>query len=296
MQAISDRGLLTPNLDLVFVLLWTFITGMFVFIPPLAYSLARPIAGLIFIFIVPSYALIAALFPEQNRISGFERMMLVLGMGFPIISLIGLGLGFSQWGAQLNSIAISASIFTFFCVVVAGVRRRSLPLEERFFVRFERVAPLKDTIFPRSEGRLDKTLSVVLVIAIVAAASALTFAIVAPKQGERLTEFYLLGPNGQAGNYSTNYSLGEQEPTTVGIVNHEYQTETYNLVVKLNDSNQSTTLYSQNVTLADNQSFVKQIEIKPDRIGNDMKLEFLLYLDNSNVPYEETHLWINVTR
>jgi uncharacterized membrane protein len=295
MQAISDRGFLTTNLDLVFVLLWTFITGVLIFIPPLTYSLARPIAGLVFIFIVPSYALIAALFPEQNRISGFERMMLVLGTGFPVISLICLGLDVSRWGVQLNSIALSASILTFFCVMAAAVRRRSLPLEERFFIRFERAARLKEIIFPRSEGRLDKTLSVILVVSIVAAASVFTFAIVSPKQGERLTEFYLLGLNGQAGNYSTEYHLGEQEPTTVGIINHEYRTETYKLVAKLNDSNQSTTLYSQEVTLADNQSLVKQIEIKPDRIGNDMKLEFLLYLDNSSEPYRETHLWINVT-
>jgi uncharacterized membrane protein len=46
-------------------------------------------------------------------------------------------------------------------------------------------------------------LSVILAVSIVVAVSVLAFAAVSPKQGERLTEFYLLGSAGLARNYST---------------------------------------------------------------------------------------------
>jgi len=38
---------------------------------------------------------------------------------------------------------------------------------------------------------------------------------------EPFTEFYILGPEGKADNYPTDYVLGENGTVIVGIVNHE---------------------------------------------------------------------------
>ena len=52
-----------------------------------------------------------------------------------------------------------------------------------------------------------------------------------PKQGETFTEFYILGPGGQASNYPTNITVGQNASVIIGIVNHEQKTVNYNLIV-----------------------------------------------------------------
>ncbi len=294
-RSVNGDGLLSANADLVFVLLWTFATVLFVLIPASIFVVVRALAGLVFVFLVPSYAFVAAVFPQRN-ISGFERAMLVLGLSFPIVSLICLGLDFSQLGVQLDTIVASTAEFTVFCTIVAGIRRSFVPIEERFSIAFGALFRLKKAIFPASARRVDKTLSIALIVSIIIAVSALTFAAVSPKQGERFTDFYLLGSAGTAGNYSTEYRLGEQKTIIIGIANHEYRTQTYNRVVKLINNTQTTDLYSDNVTLAHNQTLETPIKIKPDLVGNNQKLEFYLFVDNSSIPYRENHLWVNVTR
>jgi uncharacterized membrane protein len=118
-----------------------------------------------------------------------------------------------------------------------------------------------------------------------------------PKQGEKFTEFYILGPDGKADKYPTKYTLGDQKPVIVGVVNHEYRNVTYDLIVSLNDSTTVSNIYSEQLTLGDNQTWEKNINLMPDRIGTNMKMEFLLYADgNMTTPYRECHLWVNVTQ
>jgi uncharacterized membrane protein len=122
------------------------------------------------------------------------------------------------------------------------------------------------------------------------------YVVAVPKQGEKFTEFYLLGPGGKADNYPTNFHLGDTKPVIVGIADHEYRNVTYDLVVRLNDSVRATQLYSEQMTLADNQTLEKHINLTPDRSGTNMMMEFLLYADgNMTAPYRELHLWVNVT-
>jgi len=48
-----------------------------------------------------------------------------------------------------------------------------------------------------------------------------------PKQGDKYTEFYILGPGGMASDYPTNLTIGQEGNITIGIANHEYRTVTY---------------------------------------------------------------------
>ena len=60
------------------------------------------------------------------------------------------------------------------------------------------------------------------------------YVIVTPKEGEKFTEFYVLGSRGKAEEYPINLTLGKAGAVIKGIINHEYATVTYPLELKLN--------------------------------------------------------------
>lgn len=74
---------------------------------------------------------------------------------------------------------------------------------------------------------LDKILTVILIIAIIMAAALTIYVIITPKKGEEFTEFYILGEGGNASNYPSSLSAGEEGTVIVGVVNHEYETVAY---------------------------------------------------------------------
>jgi len=143
-----------------------------------------------------------------------------------------------------------------------------------------------------SKLNFDKTLSVILIIVLIIAVAATIYIIVFPQPGEKFTEFYILGPNGKAGDYPTNLTAGESGNVTIGIVNHEYANTTYQLKVMLN----KTVLKDENITLANNEKKEIPFTFKPSTAGNNQKLEFLLYkLPDTAKVYRSVYLYLNVT-
>ncbi len=139
---------------------------------------------------------------------------------------------------------------------------------------------------------IDKTLSVILIIALIAAVAITVYIVVFPQPGEKFTEFYILGPNGKAGDYPANLTLGESGNVIIGIVNHEYTNTTYELKVRLNQ----TILKDENITLANNEKKELSFTFKPVTKGNDQKLEFLLFKPPGNSTiYRSLYLYMNVT-
>lgn len=241
----------------------------------------RTVLGLLFILFFPGYSLIAALFPRKEDIDGIERLALSFGLSIAVVPLIGLGLNYTQWGIRLNPILISISLFTILCITVAFLRRVRLPEDERFFVELP-----ETEIF--SGSRIDKILSVLLIISIIAALVTLVYVIVTPKVGEKFTEFYILGLEGKAADYPTEYKIGESEEVIMGVVNHEYEDVEYTFKLKLQDN----ILYEESFILSNEEKLEKKIEIKPDTTGENMKLQFLLFKNDEL--YRDLHLWINV--
>ncbi len=151
--------------------------------------------------------------------------------------------------------------------------------------------------FLAGENRLNTVIIVVLALVILVSISAIAYAILVPVHGEPFTEFYLLGPDGTAGDYPLKFHTGDTGSLIVGVTSHEYRDVTYDLVVTLNDSTNTSRLYEESLTLASGQTWEKRIELKPDLGGNHEKLEFLLYADgNYTAPYRDLHLWVDVTR
>lgn len=139
--------------------------------------------------------------------------------------------------------------------------------------------------------KLDKTVSSILIILLVAAVIATVYIIVNPSPGEKFTELYILGAGDKAGNYPTNLSVNEIGNLTLGVVNHEQKTTTYNLVETLN----GVTLSNQNITLNNNETKQINFSFQPTQVGNNQTLEFKLYkLPNTDNVYRSVFLYVNV--
>ena len=189
------------------------------------------------------------------------------------------------------------SVFIFLICGLAYLRRAKLPEIEVFKVPFRETALLlKAEILEKPESKLDKALTVFLIFSIVLSVATLIYVVAAPKEGERFTEFYILGPEGKADNYTTKYVLGENRSIIVGIINHEYKPVNYTMEMRLENKSLPLPQNSQRITLAHNETWEEPVLFTPSVIGDNMKLEFLLFNEtNRTVPYRNLHLWVNVS-
>lgn len=278
--------------DLLAAILMALATLVFT-LTPLADLPVRIPLGLLMVLFAPGYSFIAALFPEKDDLDGIERLALSFGLSIAVVPLIGLGLNYTPWGIRLTPMVISLAIFTIAMSAVAHVRRMSLAAEDRFFVPFrEEVASLKREIQADDKSRLDRALTVILILTILMSVFALIYVIVTPKQGERFTEFYILGPGGKAYDYPTQVQVGNKSTVIVGVVNHEYALMNYTMHMNLDNS----TILMENMTLPHNQTWEKPVSYVLNKTGDEQKLEFLLYKEgNFTGSYRDLHLWVNVT-
>ncbi len=195
----------------------------------------RVALGLPFILFFPGYVLIAALFPKKDDLSGIERVALSFGLSIAVVPLIGLGLNYTPWGIRLAPILVSLIVFVIAMSGIAWYRRRGMPAEAAFIPAFEFELPTLKEL-----SGLDKVLSVILVLAILAAVGSIIYVIAMPKTGEKFTQFYILGPDGKAEDYPTDLAVGQQGQVIMGVVDNESSTVNYTVEVETGNYVQST--------------------------------------------------------
>ncbi|ADI75131.1 Protein of unknown function DUF1616 (plasmid) [Methanohalobium evestigatum Z-7303] len=291
----------TIHNDIITIIILVILTIVFVLVPPLNETPIRIILGLPMVLFIPGYSLIAALFPKKDDLDGIERIALSFGLSIAVVPLIGLGLNYTPWGIRLIPIIVSLSTFTILMCVATIIRRSSLDENEVFTVPFksslesiktELLTPPEDSTRPK----LDKALSIILVISIIASIATLAYVVTTPKQGEKFTEFYVLGPNGMADDYPTELEKGEKGTVIIGITNHEYEKTEYTLKMQLENNTLPIDNNAKTIALKHNQTWEDTLKFTPHNTGTNMKLEFLLYKDNNfTEPYRNLHLWVNVS-
>ena len=183
--------------------------------------------GLPFILFFPGYTLIAALFPKKTDLDPIERVALSFGLSIAVVPLIGLALNYT-WSIRLAPILTSLTIFIAAMSAITWYRRHGIPEEEKLNIAV-------NISLPKGENttKLDKALSVILVIAIIGAIVMLGYVIAKPKVGERFTEFYILGPNGKAEGYPTKLAVGEEGKVILGIINQEHERMGYEVEMSI---------------------------------------------------------------
>jgi uncharacterized membrane protein len=302
--------------DLSFVSIWMIATICCIYIPVLNQSLLRVIFALPMILFFPGYVLIATLFPDKDDLDGIERLALSFGLSVAVVPLIGLILNYTPWGIRLDPIVISLVAFTTVMILLAQYRRSLLPPEQRFGVPLrEMFNTIRADLYEPGQSRIDKILSTILILALIASVGTTIYVIAVPKEGEKFTEFYILGPGGKAADYPTRFPAGQEQSLIIGIGNHEYHNVTYTVeTILLNQSSDPETnsptisayqpLDSLTVLLAHNETK----EFRYNFTVNDRqynRLQFLLF--NESVPseniqgserinasYRDLHLWITV--
>lgn len=278
--------------DLLITSVWTVITFIFVITPALQNSIIRTILGIPMVLFIPGYVLIAALFPKKDDLDSIERIALSFGLSIATVPLLGLALNYTPFGIRLIPILITLSIYTITMTIVAIYRRNVLSEDVQFSIRFDKIYEVVNNEINAPKSKVDRILSVILIFSIIFAIGMLYYVITVPKIGEKFTEFYILGPSGRADNYSTQLKVGSSTILLTGVVNHEYSPVNYTVQIVLNND----ILTSKKLTLNNNETWEKNITFMPNKEGNDMKLELLLFKENNFTgPYRELHLWVNVT-
>lgn len=288
-NTVSAKNQKSVPIDIFLVWLITVLCVIFVLTPRLNDTILRSILGVLLILFLPGYSLIAALFPKKGDLKSIERFALSFGLSIAVTPLMGLILNYTPLGIRLEPILISVSMFTLLMGIIAFIRRIRIPDEEKFNVEFKKHYNSLMKSF-KDESKGSKILSIILLLSIVLAILATTYLIVVPKEGEKFTEFYILGPNGNVSDYPTNLTAGQDGNVTIGIINHEYANVNYDMVIKLNNQ----TIDNETITLSNDQSYAKPFKFTASSPGQNQELEFLLYKSpDDNTVYRSLHLWIN---
>jgi uncharacterized membrane protein len=303
-------------LDLALVVVWLAVSFAAIYLPLLTDTTLRTVLTLPLILIIPGYCLIAALFPKKGEMDLAERIMLSIGLSLAVVPLIGLGLNFTPWGIRLEPLVISLTLFTWVMIVVTHYRRAILPSEERFRVSFSAIlGEICEELLPTGESRVNRLLNGILVLAAIIAIITTACVIVFPKEGERFSEFYLLGEKQKSFDYPAMIITGQPYQVYIGLGNHEhrnvtYTIETWTLRTEFDNVTNTTSiqlmdpLYRQSLVLSHNETIIIPYTLFVNKTGYN-RVEFMMF--NESVPgpevsgvdritssYRNLHLWVTV--
>jgi uncharacterized membrane protein len=268
-----------------------------VVIVSIPFTVPRIILGLPFLLFFPGYTLMAALFPKKGSLGGVERLALSFGLSIAVVVLTGLVLNFTPWGIRLYPILISLGVFIIVASGVAWYRRRKLAREERFTVSFNFRLPFFQDWQKRTTA--DNVLSLLFAVVIAVAIGTVGYVIATPRVGEKFSEFYILGPSGQANSYPTELKVGDEGKVILGIVNHEQEETSYRVEISIGGEKTKFWINGEerdeiSVELENGGKWEQEVGFVPQKAGQHQKVEFVLYKDGEAYFEEPPYLWINV--
>jgi uncharacterized membrane protein len=302
--------------DFAIIVIWLVACFAAIYLNILSETMVREVLDLPVILFIPGYCLLVALFPKEGDISLSERIIYSVGLSLVLFSLIGLGLYFTQGVFPFDTIVISLIFFSLVIINIAYVRRAFLPYDSRFRVPFTAITgSIRKRVIPAESSRIDYLINMTLAIIILAAIITTMYVIATPKEGERFSEFYILGENRTAANYPDQIMAGQNYPMYVGVGNREFRNTVYTIetwLVQTEFDNVTNTSHivtmdpndHLSVTLAQNETTIIPYNLSVNKTGYD-RVEFLLFndrvpgldvtgSDRINASYRDLHLWVSV--
>lgn len=142
--------------------------------------------------------------------------------------------------------------------------------------------------------RIERIITVLLAIALIIAALGVVYVAVTPGAREDpYTEFYILGPEGNASGYPTNLSVGETGEFIVGITNNEHEETTYTVALTFDDE----PIETRTAIVADEETWEDEFVVAFDEPG-EKRVRVLLFRDDEvgplDDPYRELRLVVRV--
>ncbi len=234
----------------------------------------------------PGYVLIAALFPQKDNLDGIERVGLSFVASIAVASFLGLLINYTPWGIRLYPVLTSLAIFILATSIVTWYRWQRLAKVDRFTISFN--LSLRGW---GAQSLLNKTLSAILVVAILGVVGVVGYITLSPRVGERFTEFYLLGLEGEAKDYPTELKVGDEGKVTLVIVNWEHETVSYEVEVTINGT---TNRVIGPLILEHGEKWESEVTLIPTAAGVNQKVNFLLYKQGRSKTYRSLQLWVDV--
>jgi uncharacterized membrane protein len=248
----------------------------------------RAVFGMIYFFIVPGYAMQAALFPSSSDINRAARVALATGLSVSILPVLVLVLDWLPWGIRLWPALIGLNGLTLLFSIVTAVRRG------RGEQRQAGVPALHSggaRAWWSSKDRTARWLYAWLVMALVVALGSALALVLLPRPDERFTEFYILGDQGLGMDYPREAVVGQPVTVKVGLHNLEGKTISYRFEVRSGDQK---LLETGAFEVSDGETREGGISFALPDSGENVEVQIFLYRGDQPEPYRELHLWVKV--
>jgi uncharacterized membrane protein len=305
---VTDNRVLAADL-LVIITSVILVVGI-VFTPLSELRALAIVAGLLFILLVPGYALVSAVFPRAGELapgSGTETSWLarigasVAGSGIAITVVGGL-LDFTIWGFDRAAILVGLSVLTVAATAVAWHRRRRLPTADQAGTDFDAVRSHIDTVVSNQSA----TSVILSIIVIITVAGAVGVVADESTSSGSVVELYVLGQDDSgelaAGSYPSNVTVGEPVTTGIGVGTSEAAFDGY-VITRLErvttDGDTVTVRESRQLGRTDvevpaGERIVYRHTIQPSMAGERLRMTYRLYRTGSDSALRQVHVWVTV--
>jgi uncharacterized membrane protein len=252
-------------------------------------SLLRLICSVIVVLVLPGYNLQSLAFPHAGDLEPHERLALSLGISIATLPPMVLFLeGRSSHALTLENILLLQNLLVMGTALASWVRRRGIPVEERFLLR----AASSPRAWWHRQPWGNRILYILLLLSLSVAfvSAALNFFIRGPSYF--FTEFYVLSDQGRAQEYTSEAAAGDPISFILGVVNREGATQEYRVEVRSGGEILNT---SELFSVPDGERHEMALSFALSRIGSSVEVDFLLYQGTNERPYRSLRLWIAVT-
>ncbi|SNZ16906.1 Uncharacterized membrane protein [Natronoarchaeum philippinense] len=241
-----------------------------------AESVLRPVLAAPLLTVIPGYAVLAAVSPASgplsragsngadssgrsrqfdggtadSRLTGIAWWIGTLVVGVLAVAVLARALLAAPVKYDAESLLVGVTVVVAVGLLVAALRRRHRSPGHRYDPRPRSWISGIGSVFGADDAG-DAVLSIVLAGSLVLLLASAGFAATVDQQSEEYTELYLLNQNESetvAGNYPSEVGYGDRVELTVGVGNHEGNTETYTVVVELQRVQNGTVAERQTVT------------------------------------------------
>lgn len=262
----------------------------------LALRIPRTLLGFVYVLYVPGYWLTAALFPGKGDLDRIERQGLSLGLSIAWVSVLVLILDWLPWGLRLWPTLLGEIVSALLFATWALWSRAQLPDKKAYAPQLGWPAGL----CWRSLTRLEQSVALVSAGALLLTGLTAASVFLVPSPDDYMTEFYVLGPEGQAENYPRDTAPGEIHSLTIGITNREREAAVYDVQVWAVDpwSGKEERVGRFGLfNVPRNHSLERNVTWYMPWVGANQKVEFRLFRDNQDdreEPYRLLQLWFDV--
>jgi len=247
------------------------------------------VLGLPFLLFIPGYSLTVVLFPKDHQLNNLEKIAASLGLSICMFIIIGIIINYT-FGFSFYPFYSIMMLLVILLSILAIIRRDKINQ-----VKIIKTSGNSDTKFTLKELagwiRSNKILTIVFAVIFICILVASVYAINSPRYPEQFTEFYILGPSGEAANYPSELKIMTDISVTAGIGNHESNTNVYRIDVKVNGT---VVKNIPNISVDSEETKELKINLTAIELGNNQRIDFYLYKEGVDNPLRILYLTVNV--